>query len=318
MKPAFARVRAELAQYLRALAELGVRELRTSPADQERRTSASVAPSSVPADSDASNPRNSPSRGGSDLEAAADRPFAPHAPRSGGLAERAAVSPVPSPAIEIVRAPLQEDLFGPKVEIRAGDDPAALLERLRRDEIGECTRCRLSGGRKTIVFGSGHPSAELMFIGEGPGADEDEQGLPFVGRAGQLLTKMIGSMVVRGRPLARDEVYIANIIKCRPPGNRDPEPDEIAACEGFLFQQIAIVRPRVIVTLGAFAARTLLRSKAPISALRGRFHEYRGTLLMPTFHPAYVLRNYTEETRRTVFEDLKKAAAMLERETLSP
>lgn len=197
----------------------------------------------------------------------------------------------------------------------APDDagPGALLEQLRRDEIGDCVRCKLAGGRKTIVFGSGSPDAQLMFVGEGPGADEDAQGLPFVGRAGQLLTKMIESMNVGGRLLRRDEVYIANIIKCRPPGNRDPEPDEIAACEGFLFRQIAIIRPRVVVALGAFAARTLLRSKAPISALRGRFHEYRGTRLMPTFHPAYILRNYTEDTRRAVYEDLKKAAAELER-----
>jgi DNA polymerase len=194
-----------------------------------------------------------------------------------------------------------------------GIDPARALEELRGEEIGDCTRCPLAQGRKTIVFGSGSPTARLMFVGEGPGADEDEQGLPFVGRAGQLLTKMIGAMVVRGRPLTREEVYIANIIKCRPPGNRDPEPDEIAACEGFLFRQIAIIRPRLIVALGAFAARTLLQSKAPISALRGRFHEYRGTLLMPTFHPAYVLRNYTAETRRTVYEDLKTAAAELDR-----
>jgi uracil-DNA glycosylase len=119
-------------------------------------------------------------------------------------------------------------------------------------------------------------------------------------------------MVVDGAHLGRDQVYIANIIKCRPPGNRDPEDDEIAACEGFLFNQIAIIRPKLIIALGAFASRTLLRSKAPISALRGRFHEYRGTILMPTFHPAYVLRNYTEETRRTVFDDLKKAAGRLE------
>jgi len=195
-------------------------------------------------------------------------------------------------------------------------DRSVLLEALRRDEIGDCTRCKLAAKRRTIVFGSGNPNADLMFVGEGPGADEDEQGLPFVGRAGQLLTKMIESMVVGGRKLRREEVYIANIVKCRPPGNRDPEPEEIEACEGFLFEQIAIIEPRVIVTLGAFAARTLLRSKAPISALRGRFHEYRGTLLMPTFHPAYVLRNYTEQTRRAVYEDLKKAAAELERAAL--
>lgn len=219
---------------------------------------------------------------------------------------------------EVVRTTLQEDLFAERVERVAGADPAALLEALRRDEIGDCTRCRLAGGRKTIVFGSGNPGADLMFVGEGPGADEDEQGLPFVGRAGQLLTKMIESMLVHGRRLGRADVYIANIIKCRPPGNRDPEPDEIAACEGFLFKQIGIIQPKLIVALGAFAARTLLRSKAPISALRGRFHEYRGTLLMPTFHPAYVLRNYTEDTRRTVYEDLKKAAAELERPPTAP
>jgi uracil-DNA glycosylase family 4 len=212
-----------------------------------------------------------------------------------------------------VRSARQDGLFAERFEAPDGADPAALLDELRREEIGDCTRCKLAGGRKTIVFGSGSPAAGLMFVGEGPGADEDAQGLPFVGRAGQLLTKMIESMKVGGRKLAREEVYIANIIKCRPPGNRDPEPDEIAACEGFLFRQIAIIQPRVIVALGAFAARTLLRSKAPISALRGRFHEYRGTLLMPTFHPAYILRNYTEETRRTVYEDLKKAAAVLER-----
>lgn len=234
-----------------------------------------------------------------------------------GPAERVASGTtlsIPEPGLHAV--PLFEGPSG-AVVLRDGEGEErtapVLLETLRRNEIGDCRRCPLSERRRTIVFGSGNPDADLMFIGEGPGAEEDEQGLPFVGRAGQLLTRMIESMAVDGRKLRRDEVYIANIVKCRPPGNRDPEPAEIAACEGFLFEQIAIVEPRVIVTLGAFAARTLLRSKAPISALRGRFHEYRGTLLMPTFHPAYVLRNYTEETRRSVYEDLKKAATELER-----
>lgn len=233
-----------------------------------------------------------PKEGEGVLDSARDRP-------GDGKESEAAASPLQLPDHSVV-------------------DRSVLLEALRRDEIGDCTRCKLSAKRKTIVFGSGNSNADLMFVGEGPGADEDEQGLPFVGRAGQLLTKMIESMVVGGRKLRREEVYIANIVKCRPPGNRDPEPDEIETCEGFLFEQIAIIEPRVIVTLGAFAARTLLRSKAPISALRGRFHEYRGTLLMPTFHPAYVLRNYTEPTRRAVYEDLKKAAAELDRASELP
>jgi DNA polymerase len=172
------------------------------------------------------------------------------------------------------------------------------LEAIRVD-IGDCKRCKLALARTNIVFGSGNPTADLMFVGEAPGAAEDAQGLPFVGRAGQLLTKIIESI-----DLKREQVYICNILKCRPPENRNPESDEIATCEPFLFRQIASVRPKVICALGAFGAQTLLRTKEPISRLRGQFIDYRGAKLMATFHPAYLLRNPGE--KRKVWEDVQK------------
>jgi len=172
------------------------------------------------------------------------------------------------------------------------------LEAIRQD-LGDCKRCKLAPDRKHIVFGSGNPKAELMFVGEAPGADEDEQGLPFVGRAGQLLTRIIEAIDMR-----RSDVYICNILKCRPPGNRNPEGDEIKSCEPFLLRQIASIRPRVICALGTFGAQTLLGTKEPISKLRGRFIEYRGAKLMATFHPAYLLRNPNE--KRRVWEDVQK------------
>jgi uracil-DNA glycosylase len=173
-------------------------------------------------------------------------------------------------------------------------------------EIGpDCPRCKLARlGRQQVVFGVGNPDADLMFVGEAPGADEDEQGIPFVGKAGQLLTKMILAI-----NFERDQVYIANVIKCRPPGNRNPEPDEIATCEPFLFQQIDAVRPRVIVALGAFAAKTLLRSDDSISRLRGRVFDFRGAKLIPTFHPSFLLRS--PDRKRDAWEDLKRARALL-------
>ena len=167
-----------------------------------------------------------------------------------------------------------------------------------RGDLGECTRCKLHGGRTRLVFGVGNPDAELVFVGEGPGADEDLQGEPFVGRAGQLLTRMIEAM-----GFARSDVYIANVVKCRPPGNRDPEPDEIEACEPFLKAQIAAIRPRVVVALGRFAVQTLLRDATPISRQRGRWREYEGVKLMPTFHPAYLLRNPAE--KKPAWDDLQ-------------
>ena len=179
-------------------------------------------------------------------------------------------------------------------------DPFLRLAAVRQD-IGDCTRCKLHGlGRKQIVFGVGNPDADLMFVGEAPGGDEDIQGIPFVGRAGQLLTKIIEAI-----GLARDDVYIANVIKCRPPQNRNPEQDEVETCEPFLFRQIDIIKPKVIVALGTFAARTLLRTLDPISRLRGRVFEYRGAKLIPTFHPAYLLRN--PASKREVWEDMKMA-----------
>jgi len=177
-----------------------------------------------------------------------------------------------------------------------------------REDLGDCTRCKLhTHGRKQIVFGVGNPTADLMFVGEAPGADEDAQGVPFVGRAGQLLTKMIEAM-----GFSRDEVYIANVLKCRPPGNRNPEPDEIATCEPFLFRQLASVEPKVVIALGAFAARTLLKTNDPISRLRGRVFEYRGAKLIPTFHPSFLLRS--PGYKREAWEDLKKALAILGRQ----
>jgi uracil-DNA glycosylase family 4 len=178
-----------------------------------------------------------------------------------------------------------------------------------RADIGDCTRCKLHAmGRTQVVFGVGNPDADLMFVGEAPGADEDVQGIPFVGRAGQLLTDIIE----KGLQIPRKDVYIANVIKCRPPGNRNPEPDEVATCEPFLFQQIDIIKPKVIVALGKFGAQTLLRTLDPISRLRGRVYDYRGAKLIPTFHPAYLLRN--PSSKREVWEDMKLVRELLKSE----
>jgi len=183
--------------------------------------------------------------------------------------------------------------------------PAGTLEALRA-HIGDCTRCPLHKlGRRQVVFGVGNANADLMFVGEAPGADEDIQGEPFVGRAGQLLTKIIEAI-----GLARSDVYIANVIKCRPPGNRNPEPVEVATCQPFLFEQLDIVKPKVVVALGTFAAHALLGTDAPISRLRGHVHDFRnGAKLIPTFHPAFLLRS--PDRKRDVWEDMKKVRALL-------
>jgi uracil-DNA glycosylase family 4 len=197
----------------------------------------------------------------------------------------------------------------PRPSQRADTDTRAwpdspTLEQVR-ETLGECTRCSLSGGRKTIVFGSGNPDADLMFIGEGPGQQEDEQGLPFIGRAGELLT----SMIEKGLGISRGDVYICNIVKCRPPENRTPLPGEVAACQPFLDGQIDAVRPKVIVSLGKPAASLLLGREVAITRTRGSWQTYRGIPLMPTLHPAFILREYTPENRRMVWEDLKAALA---------
>ena len=176
-----------------------------------------------------------------------------------------------------------------------------------REELGDCTRCALCESRTQIVFGVGPENAELMFVGEAPGADEDKQGEPFVGRAGQLLTKIINAM-----KFDRKEVYITNVNKCRPPSNRDPKPEEVAACEPFLIRQIQVIKPQVLVALGKWAAQTLLQSETPISALRGRFHDYHGIPLMPTFHPAAILRN--PGYKRPVWDDMKQVMARMGKE----
>jgi uracil-DNA glycosylase family 4 len=173
-----------------------------------------------------------------------------------------------------------------------------------RQEIGDCKRCKLHRARKTIVFGEGNEKARLMFIGEGPGYDEDVQGRPFVGRAGQLLTKIIQSI-----NLSREEVYITNIVKCRPPQNRNPEPDEIQSCHPFLMMQIRVIQPKMICALGTFSAQTLLKTDTKITALRGRLYDLEGVKVIPTYHPAFLLRN--PERKREVWEDMKKIAEWL-------
>jgi len=197
--------------------------------------------------------------------------------------ERAA--PSNAPPLDAHRAPVQD------------------LESVRA-EIGDCQRCKLAPKRTNIVFGSGNPSAELVFVGEAPGYDEDQQGLPFVGRAGQLLTKIIESI-----NLKREDVYICNVLKCRPPENRNPEPDEVAACNPFLKKQLAAIRPKIVCCLGTFAAQTVIQTAAPISRLRGKFFDLDGMRVIATFHPAYLLRS--PEKKREVWEDMKQIRAEL-------
>lgn len=191
----------------------------------------------------------------------------------------------------------QEGLFTPAPRLES-------LEQIRED-LGDCRRCKLWHGRKNIVFGSGNSKAELIFVGEGPGADEDEQGLPFVGRAGQLLTDMIE----KGLKIRRPDVYICNIVKCRPPGNRKPERDEVTACREFVERQIDSIRPRVICALGATAAETLLSSRESMGRLRGRWHEFRGIPVMVTYHPAFLLRDPSRKAE--TWADLKMILAYL-------
>jgi uracil-DNA glycosylase family 4 len=211
-----------------------------------------------------------------------DQPREPEAPRSA--------------------APLEAGASAPPAGQPAGN---ASLRQVR-ETLGDCHRCKLSAGRKTIVFGQGNPHARLMFVGEAPGADEDEQGLAFVGRAGQLLTDIIE----KGLRLPRSEVFIANVIKCRPPKNRNPEPDEILACQPFLEGQIDAIEPKLIVGLGKFAAQFLLKTAEPITRLRGKTGEYRGITVMPTYHPAYLLRN--PDAKREVWQDMQAVMRLLQ------
>jgi DNA polymerase len=234
-------------------------------------------------------------------------------PRTAGARKAA---PVPAePARPTVSAPPPPAA----APAEAADPPDATPDRptgakvlaVVREDLGDCQRCKLAPLRTNLVFGVGNPNAHLVFVGEAPGADEDAQGEPFVGKAGQLLTKMIEAMGYR-----REDVYICNILKCRPPGNRNPEPDEIEKCEPFLKGQLAALRPRMIVALGKFAAQCLLRDDTPISRLRGNFRSYEGIQLMPTFHPAYLLRDPTK--KKEAWADLKAVNAALKRMGLEP
>lgn len=198
--------------------------------------------------------------------------------------------------IELEKGSGLTDLFS-RDALGSPQIPESLVD--LKKKVSLCTSCGLSKTRKNVVFGSGDPDASLMFIGEAPGEEEDNQGLPFVGRAGQLLTKIIEAM-----GLKREDVYIANILKCRPPNNRAPLPSEILACESNVRKQVETIKPRVICTLGKFASQTLLKTETPISALRGHFREYSGIKVMPTFHPAYLLRN--PDDKKLVWQDMKK------------
>jgi uracil-DNA glycosylase family 4 len=196
---------------------------------------------------------------------------------------------VPTPVIDL-----------PSLE-PAGDTLLKILE-----DMGDCKRCRLHVARKKIVFGSGNPQAKLVFVGEGPGADEDESGLPFVGRAGQLLTQMIeGTASKEGIPLQREDVYICNVVKCRPPENRNPEPDEMEICGQFLYRQLRTIQPKAICALGSTAAKALVGGKDGVTKLRGKWHKWNGIPLMVTYHPSYLLRAYNQNAKREAWEDLK-------------
>jgi len=227
--------------------------------------------------------------------------------------ERTATPPAPAPVVRVPRVEHGEsDARLPERAARAEHAASAggsTLERVRA-ELGDCQRCPLCAGRTTIVFGDGDPNARLMFVGEGPGEQEDRTGLPFVGRAGELLTQMIE----KGLGIPRRSVYICNIVKCRPPNNRTPLPNEVATCRPFLDGQIDAVRPKVIVALGKPAASLLLGRDVAITRVRGTWQQYRDIPVMPTLHPAYVLRQYTEENRRNVWEDLKAAQTRSEQD----
>ena len=230
-------------------------------------------------------------------------PFEPSAATGESPLPKAAAKPSPAPEPAERKFPVSpvvplSSLF--EATNKTADETLPIV----RADLGECTRCKLHKTRNKIVFGDGSPLADLVFVGEGPGADEDAQGLPFVGRAGKLLTQMIEAM-----GLKRPDVYICNVVKCRPPGNRQPEKDEVEACSPFLFRQLDVIQPKVIVCLGATAAQTLLQTNRGISHFRGEWLEYRGFKMMATYHPAYLLRNPAAKSE--VWKDLQKVMAEL-------
>ena len=291
--------RDQLAGHLKFFEELGVEGISRDPVWRSRpaesRGAGEQSARAIDDAADAGVPSDSMRAAAPDPPAADRMPAVGTETASGGDA-----------AITVTPSWTSDSLWDAPAPRNAPEDvpPATRLQGIR-DELGDCTRCRLHGGRTNIVFGVGRPDADLMFVGEAPGRDEDVQGEPFVGRAGQLLTKIIEAIGLR-----REDVYIANVIKCRPPQNRNPERDEVETCRPFLFAQIDAVRPRVIVALGSFAARTLLDDdRLPISRARGRVYACRGAKLIPTFHPAFLLRS--PDRKRDVWEDMKRVRSIL-------
>ena len=210
----------------------------------------------------------------------------------------------PQPVVEHIPIAIPDPM--PKIELIPIAPQDDTLEAISRD-IGDCKRCRLCEGRNKIVFGSGDPQASLVFVGEAPGADEDAQGFPFVGRAGQLLTQMIeGTASKEGIPIKRENVYICNVVKCRPPENRAPQPDEMEICGQFLFRQLMAIKPKAICVLGATAAKAVLGGKDSVTKMRGNWHKWGDIPVMVTFHPSYLLRPYNQNAKREAWEDLKK------------
>lgn len=286
----------ETRRHLDWLEDAGVRVLRRDSSGAAR---AAPAPSSSRGAPAPQRPAAAPL---ADRPAAAPSPAAPPtaAPRAAPSPAAPAVRPVP-------QAPSSPAPAAPAARAPAAPSSRAEALRLIREDLGECRRCGLCSGRSNIVFGQGHPEAEVVFLGEGPGQDEDLSGLAFVGRAGELLTRMIEAM-----GFSREQVYICNIVKCRPPGNRKPEPPEVEACRPFVERQILAIRPQVVVALGATAAQSLLRVDTPISRLRNNWNDWNGIPVMPTFHPSYLLRAPQEKAK--AWEDLKLVLARLGRE----
>lgn len=299
----------ELRRWLEFYRDLGIRELYAGPG-----FASLAAPAATP---DNTETRNDPlqsqgpeSNARMPAAAASPEPLKPAAaaPRSAAApgppaaSLRSAVSAAASHLAPPNPAVAQAGLV-PLFDAGPGGDS---LERILAD-IGDCRRCRLCEGRTNIVFGSGNPQAKLVFVGEGPGEDEDLQGLPFVGRAGQLLTQMINNTAAKeGMSVRREHVYICNVVKCRPPKNRTPESDEMEICGQFLYRQLSVLQPRAICALGATAAKALLGAKEGITKLRGRWHWWRDIPVMPTYHPSYLLRPYNQNAKREAWEDLKK------------
>ena len=284
----------ELANWLKYYRALGFTHLYRRKPQQlassgSEETLAAMAAAAGPSDSSRLTPP------ANQLYLAASLPAASAACEAAPRGPAATSSPPAMPAPVVAQASTLFDSMAPRES----------LEQIRED-LGDCRRCKLSKGRKTIVFGAGNPKAELLFVGEGPGADEDEQGLPFVGRAGQLLTQMIE----KGLKIPRPDVYICNIIKCRPPENRKPEREEVAACRQFVERQIDAVRPRVIVALGATAVETLLGKNQSMGSLRGQWHQFHGLPLLVTYHPAFLLRDPNRKPE--AWADLKKVLAFLQ------